>query len=797
MGYGDFVGETIDKYLLIELLGKGGYGAVFRAEDRTVPGREVALKIIPKSLESSRNKRIIAGLPKAFKSTKMDSRLATLYEFNERDRFYYQISELVEGESLETWIKKRPSFNHVGKRVAGIEITKEFFEKSVLESANIMLEILKGIRSLHENGYVHRDMTSSNIIITKDKSIKIIDFDLVKESRDFLRTLTAKEGRILVGKHIYTAPEIIMGKTNLTLEEEISAELYQSGIMFYELLTGEHPILHSLIAKYQWRDPDKFKDLESIIRYTSDERLEVEISNIIEMSAFPRPSKLNPYLKDLSTLEMTNLKLLDINPQMRYHNANEAINDLSSYLENKRVKIKISRDMEARMDREKTLKKRRLRKAILIPLVSLCVAVGGGILVQEYTAPPPSFEQIYLEKDKVIKNSDRLIQTYKQDYPNDTGFILSLHNFEHSLYDRLKTWLSFEEKIEPIQYPWVTTNVSAYKGHGKQWTDGIFAGMVWKGYEQAPSQESRSDWMRWATRWKNGIIRDKQVTVELTRFYFAYHPAFDMLHDENAFELISDINDDLIRTLYKSPGVLIERTYDDIRNEIDDKRITSANFWNLTEPLWWEYKKTDNPIRKEELYSILQNHYRTLSQKLFESDGEEKGLIRQIYDFNKGYIKSQHGQEGRFARGQMLAVLGLLSGYENAMNQDKPWYLDRAEQATAYYISHLPSSKIPFMDMKEGIMDPGAAAVAFWAFGRLFQATGHNEYLNLAKATLISLMENNYIVDKKDGIDFQPYFIKKIPLSNHQTLRSCTYVLADYALLQGISYITQLEKNGN
>ena len=225
-----------DRYELIELLGRGGFSAVFLARDRQLQ-REVALKVLlPEPVqeilvgdeEDHRNRdSYIRRFQHEFDviSRLQDPAIIRVFDFGETDHgALFMVLEYVKGVTLNQW------------RSSGREL-------STSDQVGILQKLLGALKEAHEKGILHRDIKPTNIMILPDEGeaewgIRLLDFGIAKTMAIDDRTVMdlTKTG-ILVGTPRYMAPEQI---TN----DEIgpAADIYALGLVMYELITGERGV---------------------------------------------------------------------------------------------------------------------------------------------------------------------------------------------------------------------------------------------------------------------------------------------------------------------------------------------------------------------------------------------------------------------------------------------------------------------------------------------------------------------------------------------------------------------------
>jgi serine/threonine protein kinase len=214
---GQIVGETISHYRILERLGAGGMGVVYKAEDIKLK-RLVALKfLLPElSRDESATKRFVREAQAV--SSLDHPNICTVHEIDESENGQLFICmTYYEGQTLRDIIR-------AGKTPTGVA--------SLSSSLGMVIDIASGIAKAHEQGITHRDLKPSNIIITKDGAVKIVDFGLAKLASN---TKITKTGTT-VGTLAYMAPEQIKGH-----EVDHRCDIWALGVTLYELMTGKLP----------------------------------------------------------------------------------------------------------------------------------------------------------------------------------------------------------------------------------------------------------------------------------------------------------------------------------------------------------------------------------------------------------------------------------------------------------------------------------------------------------------------------------------------------------------------------
>src|SRR6266849_101958 len=206
--------ETLGSYRLIDRLGAGGMGEVWRAEDTRLL-RSVAIKILSERIANDpewkarflREARTIAQMN--------HPNIATIYSIEQEAEKLFIVMELVEGESLGTVLAKGPL--------------------PPQEAVRMIQQVAEALAEAHEKGIVHRDVKPDNIIVGK-RSVKVLDFGIAKQLVSTSQTPTLTQAGLIVGTPFYMSPEQALGKP-----VDARSDLFSLGVVLYEALTGRRP----------------------------------------------------------------------------------------------------------------------------------------------------------------------------------------------------------------------------------------------------------------------------------------------------------------------------------------------------------------------------------------------------------------------------------------------------------------------------------------------------------------------------------------------------------------------------
>jgi len=236
--------SRLGSYEIIGLLGKGGMGEVYRAQD-TKLGRDVAVKVLPEVFAQDvdriarfkREAKVLASLN--------HSNIATLYGMEEFGGKHFLVMELVEGETLAERIRRGPL--------------------PVNDAIKIAAQIADALEAAHEKGVIHRDLKPANVKITPDDKVKVLDFGLAKAmdspaansilSNSPTLSAAATNAGVILGTAAYMSPEQAKG-----LEADVRSDTFSFGCVLYEMLSGRQAFqgesISEILASVLVREPD-------------------------------------------------------------------------------------------------------------------------------------------------------------------------------------------------------------------------------------------------------------------------------------------------------------------------------------------------------------------------------------------------------------------------------------------------------------------------------------------------------------------------------------------------------------
>ena len=225
----------IGKYELVEMIGEGAMGKVYRALD-PVLGRHVAIKLMSASIANDAHLRDRFLREARAAANLQHPNIITIYDFGETDGHPFIAMEFVEGTDLAHLIEQREPL-------------------SLDSKVSLLIGLLNGLAYAHTKGVVHRDIKPANIRVTPDGRVKIMDFGIAHLSGSEI----THSGAVL-GTPDYMAPEQVRG-----LPVTAATDIFAAGAVLYELLTYEKPFtgetLHAVLFKVVTENPRRIRDI--------------------------------------------------------------------------------------------------------------------------------------------------------------------------------------------------------------------------------------------------------------------------------------------------------------------------------------------------------------------------------------------------------------------------------------------------------------------------------------------------------------------------------------------------------
>lgn len=217
---------TLSHYRILEQIGAGGMGVVYRAHDERLD-RDIALKVLPAGSLSDASARKRFHKEALLLSKLNHPNIATVHEFDTEDDTDFLVEEFIEGLSLDVMLAS-----------GGLSET---------EIRNLGPQLAEGLAAAHEHGIIHRDLKPANVRVTPDARLKILDFGLAqilrREATPTAITQSLTETQSFAGTLPYMAPEQLLGA-----RLDARTDVWAAGCVLYEMATGRRPFLGSGFA---------------------------------------------------------------------------------------------------------------------------------------------------------------------------------------------------------------------------------------------------------------------------------------------------------------------------------------------------------------------------------------------------------------------------------------------------------------------------------------------------------------------------------------------------------------------
>ncbi len=379
------------RYQIIEELGKGGMGRVYKALDKEVNAK-IALKLVKPEIAS--DKKTIERFRNELKVARdiAHKNVCRMYDLGKEEGAYYITMEYVSGEDLKSFIR-RSGVISVGKAIS------------------IANQVCEGLIEAHRLGVVHRDLKPQNIMIDNEGNAKIMDFGIARS----LRAKGITGSGVMIGTPEYMSPEQVDGK-----EADQRADIYSLGVILYEMVTGRVP-------------------------FEGDTAFSIGVK---QKSETPRPPKeINEQIPE--DLNRAILKCMEKEKENRYQSVGELHSKLMNLEKGIPTEERVIPERKPLTSREITVKFS-LKKLFIPALIVIAIIIVGAILFQ--FLPQKEKAPLIPQKKRAIavisfenQTGDKAFDHLRKVIPN-----LLITSLERSGYFQVTTWERMYDLLEQL-----------------------------------------------------------------------------------------------------------------------------------------------------------------------------------------------------------------------------------------------------------------------------------------------------------------------------------------------------------
>ena len=282
------IGKSILHYRIIEKLGAGGMGIVYLAEDTRLK-RQVAIKFLPPHISNSDTDRKRFEIEAQAAAALNHPNIATIFAIEENEDQPFIVMEYISGQELSDVISEHSQ--------------KQMEMDDVLD---LVKQIAKGLQAAHQNGIIHRDIKSGNIMLTPDGLVKIMDFGLAKVRGSVMVT----QAGTTLGTAVYMSPQQVRGE-----EADEQSDIWALGVIFYELLTGQLPFSGAYEQAIMYSILNETPKSISYLRDDVPAEVILMLNKMLEKEQDQRYQSVNEFLEDLRNFQspQQNSQIIQIN----------------------------------------------------------------------------------------------------------------------------------------------------------------------------------------------------------------------------------------------------------------------------------------------------------------------------------------------------------------------------------------------------------------------------------------------------------------------------------------------------
>ncbi len=269
----NLIGQTISHYRILALVGQGGMGVVYKAEDTNLR-RTVAAKFLSRDVVSGRESRERFLLEAQALATLNHPNIATIFEIGESESETFIALEYVEGQSLAETVKAGPL--------------------KLEEVLSVAIQTAQGLQAAHEQGVIHRDLKCQNIMLTPKGQVKILDFGLAKIRG--VSDVTTKG--VVLGTMAYMSPEQLRGDP-----VDQRTDIWALGVVLFEMTAGRKPFRGEYENAVAYQVLNYNPEPITALRAEAPVELERVISKALQKEMASRYQQIEELLVDLRSLQ--------------------------------------------------------------------------------------------------------------------------------------------------------------------------------------------------------------------------------------------------------------------------------------------------------------------------------------------------------------------------------------------------------------------------------------------------------------------------------------------------------------